>query len=85
MYKDRKDLERKNEVRTTSKLNDLGDSHNQGQEEIDKLEVNVCQCRDLLITQFWFMLHIEETQWGVMNGVVPIEIASDDSITSVSE
>ena len=31
------------------------------------------------------MLHMDVTQWGITTGVVPVKIASDESITSVSD
>ena len=53
-------------------------------DEIDKLDVNFCQSRDFFITLLYFILYIDVTHWGIMIGVVPVKIAGDVSITSVS-
>ncbi len=53
-------------------------------DEIDKLNVNFCQSSDFYFTHFYFMLYIDVTHWGITNGVVPVKIAGDVSITSVS-
>ena len=90
MHLDRKSQERNVWLWKSSKLNDkqflLGPRVIvETSIEIDKLDVNFCQSRDFYFTHFYFILYIDVTHWGITIGVVPVKIASDDSITCVSD